>query len=166
MAPEISEDQVPCDDGRQSPAAAAIARGVVRMMSGLAHASINELPLASGLRADVATLAPDGRIWIIEIKSSVIDFKTDQKWTGYLDYCDAFYFAVQPGFPLELLPPDHGVIVADRFGGTILRDGDIRPPLAAGRRKAMTLRIARIAARRLSAALDPGLKFEIENLPD
>lgn len=155
-----------CNDGRQSPAAAEIARGVVRLMTGLGFACVPELALASGLRADVTALSHDGRIWIIEIKSCLQDFRTDQKWQGYLDYCDGFCFAVNQDFPVSVLPQEQGVIIADRFGATVVREIATKPPLVAARRKAMTLRIARTAAARLSAALDPALRLAFAGIQD
>jgi hypothetical protein len=48
-----------------------------------------------------------------EIKVSRQDFLKDDKWHGYLDYCNEFYFAVPPGIidPAEL-PPAAGLLVA------------------------------------------------------
>ncbi|MGH6904593.1 MAG: MmcB family DNA repair protein, partial [Geminicoccaceae bacterium] len=81
----------------------------------------------------------------------------DRKWYRYLDYCDRFYFAVASDFPRHLLPADAGLIVADRFGGEIVRGAPIRA-LAPARRKAMLIRFGRAAASRLRALLDPPLK--------
>jgi hypothetical protein len=144
-------------DGRQSAAATDIARGVMRMMAGLGYACVPELPLASGLRADITAIDRDGRIWIVEIKSSLADFRADQKWQGYLSFCDQFSFAVNAEFPLTVLPEGQGLIMADRYGAAIIHPSSPQPSLAAARRKAMTLRIARIAAGRLAAAFDPEL---------
>ena len=130
--------------------AADIARGTLRLLSEHGYAAITEFTLGSGRRADVAAIDPSGRLLIIEIKSCRADFLTDEKWRSYLEYCDAFSFAVGMNFPRELLPPETGLIVADRYGGHFLR-----PPyeqsLNAGRRKAEILRFARVAAQRLSA---------------
>jgi hypothetical protein len=55
-----------------------------------------------------------------------------------------------------LAPEVTGLIVADRYDAAILREPETRP-LAAARRKAETLRLARMAARRMmamSAVLD------------
>lgn len=150
-------------DGRQSAAASDIARGVCRMMAGLGYTCIPELSLASGLRADITAISRDGRIWIVEIKSSLADFRADQKWQGYLDYCDQFSFAVNADFPMDVLPEGHGVIMADRFGAAVIHPCSPQPALAAARRKAMTLRIARVASGRLSAAIDPGLRKAFED---
>ncbi len=85
---------------------------------------------------------------IVEIKSSVADFRSDGKWPEYLDWCDRFYFAVAAGFPADILPGAPGLIVADAFGGETLRETE-PSPLHASRRKALTVRFARTAARRM-----------------
>ena len=140
-------------DGRQSERALAIARGTLRLLRLHDFAGIPEFTLAHGRRADLLALGPKGEVWLIEIKSSVPDFRVDQKWQEYLPFCDRFSFAVSPEFPQALIPPDVGLIVADRFGAEILRDGPI-VPLAAARRKAITLTFARVAARRLHGLFD------------
>ena len=80
-------------------------------------APVSEVSLANGRRADIAAVAESGEIWIVEIKSSIEDFRTDQKWPEYRDYCDRLFFAVAPAFPNEILPADAGLIIADRYGG-------------------------------------------------
>jgi hypothetical protein len=146
-------------DGRQSPVAAGVQRGVRRLFAQLGHATLPEFSLANGRRADLIALAPDGLLTIVEIKSSVSDFRTDRKWPEYRDFCDRFYFAVPETLPLEILPPDRGLILADSFGAAIVRDAEPHP-LAGARRKAVTLRFARAAATLLHALADP------EMIPD
>jgi hypothetical protein len=145
--------------GRQSPAAFDICRGVVRLLRAHGLAAVSEVTLASGRRADVAATAESGEIWIVEIKSSLEDFRSDQKWPEYRDYCDRLFFAVGPGFPREVLPPDTGLIIADRYGGDIVR---VAPEhkLAGARRKAVTLRLVHTAAHRLQAIIDPEYGLE------
>ena len=135
------------------PDAAQIARGVLRLLESHGYAGVTELTLANGRRADVAALGPDGRVTIVEVKSSVADFRSDQKWPEYRPYCDHFYFAVGHRFPHDLIPDEAGLIVADGFGGAILRSPE-ETKLAGARRKAVTLRFARIAAARLTAAVN------------
>ena len=135
-------------DDVMHPEAALIARGGSRGLKGLAFVSITEMTLANHRRADVCALGPKGEITIVEIKSSVADFRSDQKWPEYRPYCDRFYFAVGHGFPKDLIPEEAGLIVADGFGGAILREPETHA-LAAARRKAMTLRFARMATQRL-----------------
>jgi hypothetical protein len=141
-------------DGRQSAAAAAIQRGVRRLYASLGAASLTELTLASGRRADVMALDPSGAITIVEIKSCLADFRADGKWPDYRDFCDRFLFAVGPDFPLDVLPDETGLIVADGYGAHILREPP-HHPLAGARRKALTARFARVAAARLHALVDP-----------
>lgn len=122
-------------------------------------APVSEVSLANGRRADIAAVADSGEIWIVEIKSSIEDFRTDQKWPEYRDYCDRLFFAVAPAFPNEILPADAGLIIADRYGGEIMRQAP-EHKLAGARRKAVTLRLAQTAAFRLQAAIDPEGRFE------
>ncbi len=122
-------------------------------------APVSEVSLANGRRADIAAVAASGEIWIVEIKSSIEDFRVDQKWPEYRDYCDRLFFAVAPAFPNEILPADTGLMIADRYGGEIVRAAP-EHRLAGARRKAMTLRLVHTAAFRLQAAMDPEGRFE------
>jgi hypothetical protein len=148
-------------DARQSATALEIQRGVVRLLSGHGMASVTELTLANGRRADVAALSQTGDIWMVEIKSSIEDFRVDQKWPEYRAYCDRLLFAVKPDFPVDILPADTGLILADRYGGEIVREAP-ETRLAGARRKAVTLRFARAAAMRLSSLADPSLPVIVE----
>lgn len=131
-----------------------LARGVCRALGERGFAALTEFVPARGLRTDVIALGPHGEIWVVEVKSSLADFRSDSKWMGYLDWCDRFYFAVPEGFPDDVLPPGHGLIRADQWGADILCDAPERK-LAPARRKALTLAFARTAAERLRAATDP-----------
>ncbi len=124
------------------------------MLADHGHATLTEFNLKNGRRADVAAIDRKGNVLIVEIKSSVADFRSDAKWPEYLDHCDRFYFAVDETFPVEILPADQGLIIADRFGAEIMRDAEARK-MNAARRKALTLSFARTAARRLTALIDP-----------
>ena len=146
-------------DGRQSQAAFAICRGVARLLKTLGFAAVGEVTLANGRRADVVGLSAHGDIWIVEIKSSIEDFRSDHKWPEYREFCDRLLFAVAPEFPSDILPADTGLIIADRYGGEVLRPAP-EHKLAGARRRAMTLRVARAAALRLQAAIDPEGGFE------
>ena len=137
-------DAPPQDD----PRAAQIARGVLRLLHNHSYVGVTEMTLANGRRADVAAIGPGGEITIIEIKSSIADFRSDQKWPEYQPFCDRFYFAVSQDFPHDLIPEETGLIIADAYGGAVIREPDIEK-LAAARRKAVTLRFARLAAARL-----------------
>jgi hypothetical protein len=140
---------------RGIPPGVMLARGVCRAFVQLGHAVLTEVTLINGRRADVMALAPDGMIAIIEVKSSVVDFRADRKWGDYRDFCDALYFAVPNGFPIALIGPECGLIAADAFGAEILRPAPVIR-LVPARRKAMTLRFAQLAAQRLHRHLDPG----------
>jgi hypothetical protein len=128
-----------------------IARGVCRRLGEIGYHSLLEFRVGIGRRADVAALDATGRFIIVEIKSSLADFRSDAKWPEYLPYCDAYYFAVADGFPQEILPAEHGLIVADEHDAVILRESPHRP-MPAARRKAQILRFGLVAASRLSYA--------------
>ena len=134
--------------------AADILRGVARALSEADQAVLPELPLGNGRRADLIALDRSGTVTLVEVKSCRADFVADRKWQSYVDYCDRFYFAVAAGFPLDLLPPEEGLILADRFAGEILREAPLRS-LSPARRKALLIRFARASAGRLHALLDP-----------
>ena len=138
----------------QPVAALLLARGVGRALAQLGYASLLEFPLTNGRRADILALGKTGDLIIVEIKSSVADFRADRKWASYRDFADRLYFAVPSEFPALLIPEECGLIVADSFGAAVLRDG-IASPLAPARRRALTLRFALSAASRLRRHLDP-----------
>ena len=125
-----------------------VTRGVARLFQALGYAPLLEVGLPNGRRADVMAIGPRGEIAIAEVKSGIEDYRVDRKWGEYLDYCDAFYFAVAPEFPREILAEGPGLIVADGFGGAVLTEAPIAP-LAGARRKALTLAFARLAATRV-----------------
>ena len=134
----------------------ALARGVCRHLAGHGFACIEEFTPERGRRVDVMALGPRGEIWVVECKSGRADFRADAKWQGYLQWCDRYFWAVDADFPTDLLPPDTGLILADAWDAEILRMGpEVR--LAGARRKAVTLRFATHAARRLQALRDPGI---------
>lgn len=134
--------------------ASAVTRGVSRLFRAMGYATLVEFKLASGRRADVAGLDRGGRFAIAEVKSSLADFRADGKWPHYLPFCDFFYFAVDPGFPSQVLPAEVGVIVADAYAGAIVREA--RPfPLNPTRRRAQILRFALLGAARLDGLVDP-----------
>ena len=132
-----------------------LARGVARLLAEMGYASMPEFRLRNGRRADLAGLDRRGRIVIVEIKRSLADFRADQKWPEYLDYCDAFYFAAPKAFPAEVLPQDQGLILADAYGAAVIRPAAPAAPLHPSRRREITLRFARGAAGRLQQLLDP-----------
>jgi len=129
--------------------AAGIARGVMRLFADLGYAALAEFPLRVKRRADIVALNNAGEIVIVEIKSCRADFRSDQKWPDYLNFCDRFFFAVAPDFPRDILPVDCGLIVADRHGGAILRE-PTPSPLNGNRRRVQILQIALTASQRLA----------------
>lgn len=141
-------------DGRQSAMALSIARGVRRLLRAQGWSTIAELPLTNGRRADLVAIDAASVIHIIEIKSSVADFRADHKWELYRDYCDHLSFAVAPDMPLEILPQEAGLMIADGYGAEVLREAPYHP-LAPARRRAMLLRFAQLAADRLHDLSDP-----------
>jgi hypothetical protein len=145
--------QVPVD-GRQSQTALTVARGTMRLLLSHGFTCVSELPLPSGRRADLVAIGRGGEIWIVEIKSSIADFRADQKWMDYRMHCDRLFFATTIEVPCEIFPKDTGLIVADGFGGEIVCDAP-EHKLPAPTRKAMTLRVAQCAALRLQSLIDP-----------
>lgn len=139
---------------RQTIEACDLLRGVGRALAEADQAVIAELPLGNGRRADMAAINRGGAITLVEVKSCRADFHSDRKWHEYLPYCDRFYFAVGRDFPLDLLPPEEGLILADRFGAEIVREARLRA-LSPARRKAMLIRFGRAAAGRLRMLVDP-----------
>lgn len=130
-----------------------LARGVCRELTQRGLTPLTEFPTRSGQRMDVCALDTAGEIWCVEVKSSRADFQSDRKWRGYLDWCDRLLFAVPDGFPEEILPTDQGLIRADAYGAEVIREGP-EDRLPAARRKAVTLRFARLAAERLMRSVD------------
>ena len=135
-----------------------LARGVCRHLLSLDFVSVEELTPERGLRVDVMALGRKGEVWVIECKSSRADFTSDHKWQNYLPYCDRFFWAVDEAFPVELLPEETGLILADAYDAEIVRMAP-EDKLPAGRRKAMMAKFARHAALRAQAARDPGVSL-------
>ncbi len=122
-----------------------VTRGAARLLVGLGYAPLAEVALPNGRRADLLALGPKGEFVIAEVKSGIEDFRADAKWPQYAPFCDRFFFAVAPEFPRTVLPVEPGLIVADGFGGAVLREAPAHP-LAPARRKALLLQFARLAA--------------------
>ena len=141
----------PVPNGR----AADIVRGVQRMLAELGLASLTEVTLANGRRADVMAVSPKGEIAIVAVQSCLRECRGDQKWPEYAPYCDRFYFAIDCDFPKERIPESCGLLVCDGFGGAVLREAEAAL-LPGARRKAVTLSFARLAAARLMRAGERG----------
>ncbi|HEY4123306.1 MAG TPA: MmcB family DNA repair protein [Rhizomicrobium sp.] len=130
-----------------------VARGVSRLLMQEGFSPILEFTLANGRRLDVAALGPDGTVVGVEIKVALGDLKGDMKWPEYLEFCEHFYFAIPPDFPDKYVPTGTGLIVADRYGGAIVRPSPVAQ-IHASRRKAVTLRFAKVAAERLATVIE------------
>lgn len=124
-----------------------VTRGAARLLSQMGYAALQEVTLPNGRRADLMALSGKGELMIVEVKSSVEDYRVDRKWPEYAPYCDRFAFAVAPEFPQDLLPEGPGLMVCDGFGGAVLRDAPVEA-LAGARRKALLIGFARLAALR------------------
>jgi len=148
-------------DRRQSPTALAVARGTTRLLHSLGLSVVGELSLPSGRRADLVALSASGEVWIVEIKSSVADFRADRKWIDYRAHCDRLFFATALDVPCEIFPKDTGLIVADAFGASVVCEAP-EHRLHAATRKSMILAFARAAALRLSALADPEGPYAVE----
>lgn len=133
-----------------------LARGCARALRQLDFTCLEEFVPAPGLRVDLMAIGPKGEIWIVECKSSRADFLSDSKWQGYLEWCDKYFWAVDAGFPIDLLPPETGLIIADSYSGEVIRDApeDRLPP---ARRKKVMLKFARNCADRLRSYVDPSV---------
>jgi len=131
-----------------------LARGVMRAFSEMGHSCLAELPLGNGRRVDVMALGRSGLLTIVEVKISLADYRSDDKWREYLPWCDAFYFAVVEDFDPTVFPDGVGVMVADRYGATVIAPSP-EFKMAPARRKALTLRFARTAGRRLMRLDEP-----------
>ncbi|MET3586824.1 hypothetical protein ABID21_002944 [Pseudorhizobium tarimense] len=92
----------PLIDGRQSARAMMVRRGLQILLHEMRHATLPELVLANGRRADLITVSEKGEIWIIEIKTSIEDFRVDRKWPDYRGYCDRLFFATHKDVPLDI----------------------------------------------------------------
>ena len=150
----LSNDHDPTEGGHEQDLARLLARGVCRALSERGLATLTEFTLISGRRVDVIGLDRAGQVTIVEVKSSLADFRSDRKWQEYVDFCDAFFFAVPVGFPREVLPDDCGLMAADPYGAVVLRDSpDFK--LNGTRRRAQNLRFGLVAAERLGRLTDP-----------
>jgi hypothetical protein len=116
-----------------------------------------EMKLPNGRRADIVAMSARGRLLIVEVKSCAADLTADLKWAEYREFCDQLYFAVPPDGPIHLIDEAVGLIVADAYGAEFIRhpqEASLSPP----RRRTMIIALARHAADRLHATLDPDLR--------
>src|ERR1700676_3604451 len=156
----------PADHGisaTQRAAAAVLASDICRALEQLGYERLLEFPVGNRRRTDILALGKTGDLMIIEIKSSVADFRADRKWAFYREFADRLYFAVPNEFPAFLIPEECGLIVADPFGAAVLRHGALTP-LAPARRRTLTLRFALAAAGRLRRQLDPAAGWRADGI--
>jgi len=132
---------------RRPDITASVTRGAARLLAHLGYVALAEVTLPNGRRADLMALSSKGELLIVEVKSSLEDYRVDRKWPEYVPYCDRFAFAVPPEFPQDFLPEGPGLLVCDGFGGAVLREAPAEP-LAGARRKALLIGFARLAALR------------------
>ena len=130
-----------------------IKRGVCRHLRNLNFSVLVEFKLKSKRRVDVIGLNKSGKFVIVEIKSSVNDFRSYTKWHEYQPFADQLYFAVANGFPIDLLPKNCGVIIADAYHAHILLEAPVRP-MNAIRRKNQYINFGKIASDRLYQYVD------------
>lgn len=138
------------------PGSEGISRGVCRMLTDMGYGTLTEFRLTTPRRVDIIGLADNGEFVIVEVKSSIEDFRADRKWQEYLPYCDRFYFAVDEAFPRQVLPPDAGLIVADAYNAVIRRPAPVYA-VNASRRRRQLVRFAMAASARLQRLVDPGI---------
>jgi hypothetical protein len=141
----------PLIDGRQSARALMVRKGIQLLLHDMRHAILPELVLASGRRADLVTVSEKGEIWIVEIKTSIEDFRVDRKWPDYRAHCDRLFFATHKEVPLDIFPQDCGLFLSDGYGAHLLREAP-EHRLSPATRKAMMLNFSRAAAHRLLLA--------------
>ncbi|MEZ5670007.1 MAG: MmcB family DNA repair protein [Alphaproteobacteria bacterium] len=148
-------------EGRPDAEADRLRRGVMRWMVDLGYQPLSEFVLKTGRRVDVYGLDDRGDTIAVEIKSSLADFLADRKWPHYRDYCDRFFFAVGEAFPIDRLPDETGILVADGFGADIYCEA-ARTGLASSRRRSLILRFACVSAARLYRAEEQPLPMRAD----
>jgi len=142
-----------------------VRKGVQILLHDMRHALLPELVLASGRRVDLITISDKGEIWIVEIKTSIEDFRVDRKWPEYRNYCDRLFFATHKDVPLDIFPEECGLFLSDGYGAHMLREAP-EHKLPPATRKAVMLNFSRAAAQRLMLAeWATGKSFE-EAAPD
>lgn len=125
------------------------------MLTEMGFGTLTEFRLTAPRRVDVIALSENGEFVIVEIKSTIEDYRGDRKWHEYRPYCDRFFFAVPETFPHDVLPKDAGLIVADAYGALIRRPSPVYAVNAARRRRQL-VRFAMAASTRLQRNFDPG----------
>lgn len=122
-------------------------------------ASLLEVTLPNARRADLMAVGRGGEIWIVEIKSSVEDFRADQKWPEYRPFCDKLFFATHADVPETIFPEEAGLFLADAYDAHLLRDCAANA-LNAATRKALLVQFSQLAAHRLARFVFPDYRSE------
>ena len=128
-------EPAPSLDRLREQSARLVTRGARRYLRAAGFWVLAELPLPGGRRADLVALGADGALRIVEVKSSLADFRADRKWMDYRLHCDRFYFAIPCDLAVEAFPMDAGLIVADAHGAMLAREAPVHK-LAPASRKA------------------------------
>ena len=126
-----------------------LTRGVCKLFQDLGFGTLTEFKLANGRRVDVMAIDRNGEFVIVEVKSTVADYRGDRKWQEYLAFSERFYFAVPAGFPVDMMPDDCGLIVADPYAAAVRRESMTRK-LNTNRQRRQLIRFALAASSRLS----------------
>ena len=126
-----------------------LTRGVCKLFQDLGFGTLTEFKLANGRRVDVMAIDRNGEFVIVEVKSTVADYRGDRKWQEYLAFSERFYFAVPAGFPVDMTPDDCGLIVADPYAAAVRRESMTRK-LNTNRKRRQLIRFALAASSRLS----------------
>lgn len=128
-----------------------ITLALIRYFDQLGYDVLTEFTLKSGRRVDIIAAGPKEELVIIEVKSSLADFQSDQKWPDYLEWADQFYFAVSDDFPSARLPNADkcGVLITDGYDVFMQREAPLKK-LASQRRLHLMKRLAHTAMRRLT----------------
>jgi len=126
-----------------------LTRGVCKLFQDLGFGTLTEFKLANGRRVDVMAIDRNGEFVIVEVKSTVADYRGDRKWQEYLAFSERFYFAVPAGFPVDMMPDDCGLIVADPYAAAVRRESMTRK-LNTNRKRRQLIRFALAASSRLS----------------
>jgi len=131
-----------------------LTRGVCRLLADHGYGTLTEFRLPNGRRVDVIGLSTSGDFAIVEVKSSIEDYRADRKWQEYLPFCERFFFAVPDGFPDRILPEGCGLIVADGFAAVIRRPSPVQRVNGVRKRRQL-VRFAIAASLRLQGMVDP-----------
>jgi len=135
-----------------------IRRSVASYFDQLGYEAMAEFTLKTGRRVDLLAFGPKDEVVIIEIKSSLADFRADQKWQSYLEWADRFFFAVAEGFPTARLPDASkaGILITDGYDIAVQQEAPYHK-LSGQRRQHLVKRLARTALRRLAYLSDLGV---------